>query len=725
MNRFLRFAPALVPLALAVTLTACTKSPNPGPKDKAEVPPVETGAELYAKLAMPKPQATMQEIGAEPIVAPQAIIQFDQKIQVPAEVDGHIEIIGSPLPADARFNPADSTIIRHPRDQTLLFTKLQDTYPIALNQLLVRLDESQILIQREANLKSLAAMDEAVVQSKATVVSTQKVVDLQIPLVQDKSISPIEFANSEVSLARAKESLANTEKERAKIAGDVDIATSRLQQFGIRSPVDGRILKLLKNPGEFVKAGEPIMEVQATSRFRVEAKVDSQIADKIKPGMAAVVEPIRPHGPEPYTAWHGQDVTGIAITAHKGRPLIVSGSLDGRVIVWDVTTPAKRQTKLKNSNVAVRSIAATGPGAAGIHLVATGGADGKVRLFDLAKPDALPDTAPAEFDDSHGAPVIAAAFSPDGRWLATAAGREVFVWDVAAKKKKYALPVEHLDDVTALRFTPQSTLLTVARDKTARFYTLGNDAAALAPDGLFDHRAGSVDVLGLSSDGGRILFDRDADRMDLMSVADKSTVGTLQNGGGLRFAGLALFSPDDRYILTATGDSDTKGEMQLWELSKNVGVSRGSERRRLVTPRRAAVTCAAFSPDAAGDWIAVGTQTGGVHFWSLSAAAKSAEWHGIVVSKTELDSRSSQIRIEVSNPGGAIADQLQDRGTATIIIDPKSEPKPLPAPVPPPKKLNVPGVGTKADAGEILPATFIVPALRTLPGSNVPPIRGK
>ena len=737
MFRFRRLAPALLLGALAVSVSACGKSDGK-PKSTGDTvaAKAEIGPDLFAKS--PMPQAAARDTAAEPIIAPQGVIQFDQKIQVPAEVDGRIEIIGTPLPMGTAFDPADPAIIRHPRDQTMLFRKLQDTSPIALGQLLVRIDESQILIQREANVTSLKAFDKAIEYSKVVVDKAQQVVTLQEPLLKTNSVSPVEFANTVASLARAQESMATSLKERAKIAGEVDIATSRLQQYGVKSPVDGRILKLLKNPGEFVKAGEPIMEIQATSRFRVEAKIDREVADRLRAGMKAVVEPIRPYGPEPYTARHRQEVTGVAFTAHKGRSMIVSSSLDSTVLVWDATGKAKQKQVLQHpSGVGVKCVAATGAFAAPTHLVATGSTDGKVRLWDLAKPDAIPKTPLAEFEESHGSGVSAVAFSPDAKYLATAAGRDVFIWDVATRKKKYALPVEHLDDITSLRFTPQCTLVTVARDKTARIYQVGADAAALAPNGLLDHRSGSVDVLGLSTDGSKMLFDQDAGRMDIIGLADKSTIGTLQNGGGLRFSGLALFSPDDKYALTAAGDSDTKGEMQLWELPKSGSAGRGSERRRLVTPSRAGVTCAAFSADATFDWIAVGTQAGGVHFWSLATVAKAIEWQGTIVAITEVDSRSSQIRIEVNNPGGIVADQLQDRGTATIIIDPTAAipAKPAPAPVAVPPKLNVPGLGAKPPEGDVVqvgakaPApdatTFVVPALRTLPNTIVPPFKAK
>ena len=128
-----------------------------------------------------------------------------------------------------------------------------------------------------------------------------------------------------------------------------------------------------------------------------------------------------------------------------------------------------------------------------------------------------------------------------------------------------------------------------------------------------------------------------------------------------------------------------------------------------MTPGRAGVTCAAFSPDATHDLVAVGTQTGGVHFWSMATVSKGVEWLGTIVAITEVDSRSSQIRVEVNNPGGIEVEQLKDRSTATIIIDPTAPARPVPVPVPP-LKLNVPGVGARP-----LPPDGIIQAGATVP----------
>ena len=54
-----------------------------------------------------------------------------------------------------------------------------------------------------------------------------------------------------------------------------------------------------------------------------------------------------------------------------------------------------------------------------------------------------------------------------------------------------------------------------------------------------------MDVLGVSPDGGRVLFDQDKGRIDLVNLADGQTAGQLSNvGPTAAFATLAVFGPD-------------------------------------------------------------------------------------------------------------------------------------------------------------------------------------
>jgi hypothetical protein len=106
----------------------------------------------------------------------------------------------------------------------------------------------------------------------------------------------------------------------------------------------------------------------------------------------------------------------------------------------------------------------------------------------------------------------------------------------------------------------------------------------------------------------------------------------------------------------------------------------------------------------------VGTQTGVVHFWMLPDPAEQSALKGRVVSVLPNDARTAQVRVEVENPDGKLTDLLQDRGAATVIIDPAAKPEPpaLPKqPAEPPLLRPVPGgagLNLPPLPGEVTPA---------------------
>src|SRR5581483_5843530 len=123
----------------------------------------------------------------------------------------------------------------------------------------------------------------------------------------------------EATVARLQSDLFQSEREKLKAEGEFETARAQLVRYFVRSPINGRVVRLLKSSGEFAKAGEPILEIQATDRVRVEGKLDAQYAEHVRKGMKATVEPARLVGPEPTANYHRQEVTSVAVTAHDGR----------------------------------------------------------------------------------------------------------------------------------------------------------------------------------------------------------------------------------------------------------------------------------------------------------------------------------------------------------------------------------------------------------------------
>lgn len=720
--------------AAGLAATACNRSPsNPGESSGSAKPATEVdiGQPLYAGAKMPP--APVVTPAPEPIVIPNAVVQNDQRVQIAAQVDGQIDLLATPLPAGAKFDPKDPNIVFHPRDPQnpkQPYRRLRENDIVREGQILGRLDEQLVTLAIQTNHNLVEANKRAIQENREAAAAYVK--QLDAVNTTTGAVSLFEKYGLEATVARLKAEVIQVEREMVKAEGDKQTAQAQLARYWIISKINGKVVKLLKSPGEFVKAGDAVLEVQATDRVRVEGRVDVQYANLIMRGMKVAVEPARPVGPLPLANYHRQEVTSIAVTAHPKRPMIVSGGLDETALVWDATGTKQSHRLPHPPGVGVRAVAATGPQSKNGHTIATGGADGKVRLWDVTNPDKLPSEPAAVLEDAHVSAVTCAAFSPDGRFLATAANREVFVWDAIARKKLYVLPGEHRDAITSLRFTPQATLVTVSRDRAIRVWKVGDQAAVLAT--VIDHRGGAVDVLGVSSDGSKMLFDKGPNRLDVVSLADQRSIGTLQTPGtGARFATLALFSADDSLILAAGTDA----ELTVWETPKPG--SRGAERVRLLTPNGAAVTCAAFSPDSGKRILAVGTAEGGVYIWTPEVESERARpVTGEVVAVLPADARTVQVRVEVVNPTDDSGEGLQDRSLATIVIYPGDGPPPVPAAprvastvpagviVPAAATEKVPGLVVQASE-KALPVPFVPtlpPDVLTVPAASTPPDAG-
>ena len=99
-----------------------------------------------------------------------------------------------------------------------------------------------------------------------------------------------------------------------------------------------------------------------------------------------------------------------------GGRTLASGSADGTIRLWDVADPARPRPlgrPLPGSTAAVYSVAFR-PGG---RMLASGSADGTVRLWDITDP-ARPRPLGQPLTGS-SASVHSVAFSPDGRTLAT------------------------------------------------------------------------------------------------------------------------------------------------------------------------------------------------------------------------------------------------------------------------------------------------------------------
>ncbi|GLW62540.1 hypothetical protein Arub01_07840 [Actinomadura rubrobrunea] len=281
---------------------------------------------------------------------------------------------------------------------------------------------------------------------------------------------------------------------------------------------------------------------------------------------------------------------------------------------------------------AVRSLA-FGPGGT---MLATGGGDGTVRLWDMASRRQLgaPITPPRQ---ECGTSPVRVDVSPDGRVVASACLATVRFWDVATRRQLGA-PIVAQDVVSAIAFAPDGRSLAVGSLKgTVRLW----DVAARRPlgdaMGRADRRPGGASALNavVFSPDGKVLATAGADdAARLWDTATGEQIGPSLTGHDGDVTDVA-FAPDGGTLATAGAD----GTVRLWDPKTGRQVGAAVKNPSGSWPFYGV----AFSPD--GSRLATAGGDGRTRLWDTADRRQVGEALG--------DGRSPVLRVAFS-PGGLL-----------------------------------------------------------------------
>jgi RNA polymerase sigma factor (sigma-70 family) len=153
-----------------------------------------------------------------------------------------------------------------------------------------------------------------------------------------------------------------------------------------------------------------------------------------------------------------------------GGKLLAAGNADGTVVLWDTAT-GREVHQIRGHKREVNSVAFSPDGKA----VASSSFDGDLFLWDAATGKLLRPFPRAFSPRPEHAYLMAVAFAPNGKMLATAdrvdnageGGNGITLWDVATGRVRHRL-AGHQGDVNAVAFAPGGrTLITGSTDTTA------------------------------------------------------------------------------------------------------------------------------------------------------------------------------------------------------------------------------------------------------------------
>ncbi len=190
------------------------------------------------------------------------------------------------------------------------------------------------------------------------------------------------------------------------------------------------------------------------------------------------------------------------------------------------------------------------------------------------------------------------AFSPDGRWFASAqVGGMVRLWDASTWQEVRTL-TGHPEGVNAIAFSPSGRqLASASRDKTLKLWEVatGRDLRTLTGHSRPLRR------VAFSPDGNWLASGSEDKTVKLWDAATGKAVRTLTDHTS-SVLGVA-FSPDGNWLASGSGDKTVK----LWEAATGKAV-------RTLTGHTRSVYAVAFSPD--GNWLASGGDT--LKLWQVT-----------------------------------------------------------------------------------------------------------
>jgi len=353
--------------------------------------------------------------------------------------------------------------------------------------------------------------------------------------------------------------------------------------------------------------------------------------------------------------------SGQAIAFNPDGTILASGGYDNLIRLWDLTDPGSKPVILRGHKRIVYSLVFSPDGT-----TLASGSWGDIHLWDMTDPD-------YNFVvlSGHKGSVSNLAFSPDGNVLVSGDQYSTIqVWDLTDIEAEPMLLDAHQDGITGIAFSSNGeNLATSSRDGNLLLWDATNFEAtpitlSEADSHFISNIAFDPDGTTLASNGedGIILW-------DLTDLESEPVVLTPLNNEG---ESVGAFSPDGNILATISGEPSNAGTINLRDLTNL------EAEPTVLSGHTASIIQIAFSPD--GTVLATSDWQGFIRLWDLtpleSETAVLGVSDGIFSSFVALDYSPEGTLLASGSWDGTIRlwDVTNPNGEAIILSDEEDRP---------------------------------------------------
>lgn len=240
-----RLLPSLMALVLMLSLGGCGEAPQ-GEAPRVEPPPTPV---LLGEATARRVEVTLEQVGT---------LTASQEVTLRSEAEGRV-----------------------------LEIAFQEGRPVRQRQVLVRLDGSKIRA-------GIAGYEAQIVEFNARLENLLRTLERNRPLLQKGLISRLQFDNLETEIAEAR---ARIEQARANLVRE----QVRLADTEIRAPFDGTAGVRTLSPGDYLKVGDPVVQVVDLDPLEISFRVAERFKPKFSLGQRVDLQ-VSPYPQQTFSA---------------------------------------------------------------------------------------------------------------------------------------------------------------------------------------------------------------------------------------------------------------------------------------------------------------------------------------------------------------------------------------------------------------------------------------